>query len=714
MSAWIDLEMMYRQGLAFTLLVIGLTFSLDSAATSSADREAAADEGESSRIFTVEKMLSFATIGDPGVLNWADYDRLPPAYSPDGEHVAVVVRRGVPERAAVEGVLLVLATKDLLSKPAPRRVAVFESTSNGQPIGMVRWLDQDTLVFGATRGDDPTQIYKVTVGNGKLEQLTYEPTSVVWYDVAHSQDRLVVFRKEPHGTRQVDNEACLRSGCQVTARILWYAERGERTWADFGTEAVVYDLRSDTRRVIPGPAQNEERVDRCMLGQFHGGVSPDGRYGVQICDMLEWPTWWFDYQRPGQPTADKPMGLPRFSEQLFLYDLDAGTQRGLSNAPFPWNAKPVWMEGGRLLALVGALETLEGSEGLERSERARSLAVLQLDPQTGGIRRIARLPPDVSAVVAARWDESTRTLIAEFRRQGPKSTIALAWQQSGGTWRATPVPSRRSAAAKRRVELEVEESPNQRPILVAYDSKRQQRATVLDPNPWLDTVRLGKVEMIHWSDSEGRSWRGMLYHPRDYSPGRRYGLVLQTHGIRPSEFSLDGYARNYAAQPLAARGLMVLQVAEDERILDVIGTPAEWPRVQKGYEAAITHLDRRGLIDPKRVGILGWSRTGNHVGYTLVHSEFPFAAAMLMDANDFGWWTYMSWGVHRSIEKNYGSAPFGTGLEQWLKHGAFFSVAASSCAGAHLAERNGHPPLGLVCRAAAVGTTSRALAVSGR
>jgi dienelactone hydrolase len=47
----------------------------------------------------------------------------------------------------------------------------------------------------------------------------------------------------------------------------------------------------------------------------------------------------------------------------------------------------------------------------------------------------------------------------------------------------------------------------------------------------------------------------------------------------------------------------VLQVEESLR--DVLGTPAEWTRVRTGYEAAVDYLDRRGLVDRQRVGIVG-------------------------------------------------------------------------------------------------------------
>jgi dipeptidyl aminopeptidase/acylaminoacyl peptidase len=52
------------------------------------------------------------------------------------------------------------------------------------------------------------------------------------------------------------------------------------------------------------------------------------------------------------------------------------------------------------------------------------------------------------------------------------------------------------------------------------------------------------------------------------------------------------------------------------------------------YESAIEYLDRRGLIDRDRVGIIGFSRTCWHVTYTLTHSKHHFAAAAIADGVD--------------------------------------------------------------------------------
>jgi dipeptidyl aminopeptidase/acylaminoacyl peptidase len=101
--------------------------------------------------------------------------------------------------------------------------------------------------------------------------------------------------------------------------------------------------------------------------------------------------------------------------------------------------------------------------------------------------------------------------------------------------------------------------------------------------------------------------------------------------------------------------------------------PQEWPAIQDGYEAAIDHLAELQLIDKTKIGIIGWSRTGPYIGYTLTHSSYSFAAAAFTDTADFGWWWFMLQGAkHGNTE--YGTLPFGSGLDVWRKESPTFNL----------------------------------------
>ncbi|HEY8507048.1 MAG TPA: hypothetical protein VIL32_01755, partial [Steroidobacteraceae bacterium] len=185
-----------------------------------------------------------------------------------------------------------------------------------------------------------------------------------------------------------------------------------------------------------------------------------------------------------------------------------------------------------------------------------------------------------------------------------------------------------------------------------------------------------------WVDSAGRTWTGMLYLPTHHAPGRRYPLVIQTHGhAGEGQFSLYGPAIKrlgpgvsvFAAQPLANRGILVVQL-QDRTDDEAFGTVAEPAMYMDGYDSLVAHLDRKGLIDKTRVGIVGFSRTGWHVEYALTHSETPFAAAIVSDNLDAGYFQAAVTGWAQSFNALSGGAPFGAGLKSWLEHAPPFSA----------------------------------------
>jgi dipeptidyl aminopeptidase/acylaminoacyl peptidase len=180
-----------------------------------------------------------------------------------------------------------------------------------------------------------------------------------------------------------------------------------------------------------------------------------------------------------------------------------------------------------------------------------------------------------------------------------------------------------------------------------------------------------------------------LYLPPDYVPNTKYPLVIQTHGFHSLEFSMDGRSEysGFAARPLAARGIVVLQASSFKNPSDLervkndgsLGATPE-QRVKHFdalvYENAIEQLDRDHVIDPARVGIIGFSRSVSVVLYVLTHSQHSFAAAMLLDGVGGGYFENMAFqsGAFDGDALNGGKPPFGEGLKQWLQESPSFNL----------------------------------------
>lgn len=162
--------------------------------------------------------------------------------------------------------------------------------------------------------------------------------------------------------------------------------------------------------------------------------------------------------------------------------------------------------------------------------------------------------------------------------------------------------------------------------------------------------------------------------PSDYKSGRRYPLVIQTHGFEESRFIPSGiYPTAFAARALAAAGILVLQV-QDLGCMTV--TPAEGPCAVSGYEAAVNQLVSEGLVDPERIGIIGFSRTCFYVMETLTTGSFRVRAASITDGVLADYFQYILFTSRFAPEANsiIGAQPFGEGLQQWLKRSPGYNL----------------------------------------
>jgi dipeptidyl aminopeptidase/acylaminoacyl peptidase len=232
------------------------------------------------------------------------------------------------------------------------------------------------------------------------------------------------------------------------------------------------------------------------------------------------------------------------------------------------------------------------------------------------------------------------------------------------------------------------ENVNTPPKIYVSSPKIKREVLLLDLNPQFNQLNFGKVLIVRWV-THGTVMVGGLYLPPDYVPGRRYPLVIQTHGFDADEFSMDGrseWSSGYAARALAAKQVLVLQThafqdSTAENRLEADSSLGVTPEqrlknfMMLVYEGAIDALDQRGLIDRNRVGIMGFSRTVCFVGNTLTHSNYPFTAALLVDGIDCGYFGYIAFGGNPDADDlNGGGPPFGKNLAEWLKEAPGFNL----------------------------------------
>jgi hypothetical protein len=355
--------------------------------------------------------------------------------------------------------------------------------------------------------------------------------------------------------------------------------------------------------------------------------------------------------------------------------LDTRTNRAepLLPGPVAWSLNgAAWSPDGKSLAVSGVFLPLDISDQAERDNRKKQSFSIAFEIGTGKVEKITG-----KELAVTRWALDPDRI--SFRQSlGPETANGKTYVKNSSGWVESEAPSDLDSQ-EGSPDVVLEEDLNSPPKLYAKDRASGRKGLLLDPNPQFTQFAFGKVEDVTWQATDGHEVEGGLYLPPDYRPGVRYPLVLQTHGFSKHEFWINGpWNSGFAAQPLAARGIVVLQIGhgtEPGGYMKHHRSMEEGPREMAAYEGAIDYLDRRGIIDRDRVGIIGFSRTQYHVEYALTHSSYHFAVATLVDGFDGGYLQYLADPYsEKDLAMVNGGPPFGATFANWLEHSPSFRI----------------------------------------
>lgn len=257
-----------------------------------------------------------------------------------------------------------------------------------------------------------------------------------------------------------------------------------------------------------------------------------------------------------------------------------------------------------------------------------------IDIASGKIRELADGPP--WAVEEALWSADGRTIY--FTAQEGVRTGLYAVPAGGGRWRklagGDSVISAIALSRDGRMLTYTERSALQPEEVVRLDPRHPRPVRVTHLNDGIaGRFRLPRQEAIRWTAADGQALEGLVTYPLDYVAGRAYPLIVQSHGGPRSadQFNVFAYGR---FQPLlAARGVMVLSVnyrggtGYGDAFLQ--GMNAGYFRhADKDVLSGVDELVRRGMADPERLGMMGWS-AGGHMTARLETVTDRFKAAVV-------------------------------------------------------------------------------------
>src|SRR5260370_22881543 len=541
----------------------------------------------------------------------------------------------------------------------PRTLLSMSSSSNRPAIQSVQWLDDnDTFYFLGEDVGESQQLYRFDVRSQTVSKITQHRTNLVSYSVTPRGDEVAFVAESP--VRHIFTDNTKSNGLVFTSKWIGdvVADR-EGTWDNISGELFVKSGSKNPKQLTVDGA-----ID---LNGNTLSLAPNGQYLVIDTRVTTVPREWKDYSDPQiHEEAIRGASHGQFSwlRRYVIVNTSTNESRVLLNSPSEWDSTAAWAPDSGAVALSGMHLPLEQTQGDELARRRKETYAVVVQVPSG-----AFVPVSDKDLRLQAWDTKTNSLVFEIGRVNlkPEPGPKLLFRQRGGRWEEVANEPR----TEFRPEIVLAEDMNSPPFIFAVDGSTHERTLLLDLNPQFKDLEFGRVEQIEWKTSDGRSLKGGLYYPVGYVVGKRYPLVIQTHGWNPWKFRTGGlWSTAFAAQPLAGKGIMVLQVDEGIPAADY-DTPKEAVDGMTAYETAIDYLSGAGFIDPSRVGIIGFSRSGLYVKYALTHSNHSFAAAATVDTTDGGYVPYLlSINSHPVFAKDYehinGGAPFGEGMKSWI------------------------------------------------
>lgn len=189
-------------------------------------------------------------------------------------------------------------------------------------------------------------------------------------------------------------------------------------------------------------------------------------------------------------------------------------------------------------------------------------------------------------------------------------------------------------------------------------AKLESPKAFVEFNAGFKKKNIARTELVTWKGALDETVEGILYYPHNYKAGQKYPLVVMIHG-GPHGHDADAWRESwsYPHQLMAQRGAFVLKpnyhgssnygLKWSESIGGGNYNELEWIDVEKGVDALIA----RGLADPAKLGVLGWSN-GSIITIELTTRTTRYKAAGA-GAGDVNWIS------------DWGNCAFGDSFDQY-------------------------------------------------
>jgi dipeptidyl aminopeptidase/acylaminoacyl peptidase len=510
--------------------------------------------------------------------------------SPDGRSVAYSVSEADFEHDAFVRQLWIAR---------PSSGAPFQLTRGSKSASDFRWSpDGRWIGFLSDRVGDKTQIFVIRPDGGEAVQLTKAENGIEAFDWSRDSTQIAFTASEPETADQKARKDRLGDFTIV---------RREYSFVHLHTLNVAEALKAP----VEGKAHTSGHD--FSVGDFDW--SPDGS-SLAFAATLN------------------PDLIQGGTSDIYVVDLKTDKARKIVSQPGP-DVTPKWSPDGTQIAFQSAMGRLDFFHSNPR------IAVVA--SSGGPVTSLSDAFDEEPSLIAWKgdtiWFEGLQKTAGHLFSLNPKTrAIARVSRPDGLIGYGFSLSSDAShvgfAAASPTTMTEV--------YLASTDFGSVGKLT--DMTAQLAPFTVGSREVISWKSKDGTTIEGVLVKPKDFSPEKRYPLLVVTHG-GPTGVDRPYLVENryYPVDVWVDRGALVLKVnyrgsagyGERFRELNVknLGVGDSWD-ITSGIESLVA----KGWVDPSRVGCMGWSQ-GGYISAFLTTST-TVCAAVSVGAGISDWTTY--------------------------------------------------------------------------
>jgi dipeptidyl aminopeptidase/acylaminoacyl peptidase len=476
-----------------------------------------------------------------------------------------------------------------------------EQLTHGESVSAPRFSpDGRYLSFLSARpADATTQLWLLDRHGGEPRQLTQVKGEITSYEWSPDATRIVLVM---HGVQEDPGDGspgkAARAGTKNKAGAApkplvidgYQFKQDQKGYLTAESRSRLYllDVRSGAVQPL---TTDPERADS------HPAFSPDGRQIAYVS------------RKSGGGAEDAGI------DELYLVAPAAGAKpRRLLKTWTPNHQHLQWSPDGRLIAF------LIGDEPKFNAYTLDDLAVVEVS--SGHVRDLTiKLDRAVVSPVFTSDGRAIQFAIEDDGFQYP-AQVVLATGTITHLADSTVVPELASAAGHTAVLATSDES-----AVEVYALEAGKLRPLSGHNrALLEELALGTVEDIAFTSRDGTTIHGQIVKPSDFVVGHRYPTILWIHGgpngQDQHELVLEGYGPPLERQLFATHGYVVLAVnyrgSSGRGMTFARSIFADWGQKEVAdLLAGVDYVIGKGIADPTRLGIGGWSYGGILTDYTI-------------------------------------------------------------------------------------------------